>query len=115
MTAVFLMGMTSLLGFRPQVGRCAQCGKPIVLDGLADDEHAAYFGEEAGGVLCKDCGVGGRVRLTAGEVRYLQAIMRCGLGTLSEDADCPDDLFEALRQMAQERLGVTIRSEKLLL
>ncbi|MFQ9447064.1 MAG: DNA repair protein RecO [Christensenellales bacterium] len=29
-TAVFLMGMTSLLGFRPQVGRCAQCGKPIV-------------------------------------------------------------------------------------
>ena len=68
-TAVFLMGMTSLLGFRPQVGRCAQCGKPIVLDGLADDDHAAYFGEEAGGVLCKDCGVGGRVRLTAGEVR----------------------------------------------
>ena len=113
-TAVFLMGMTSLLGFRPQVGRCAQCGKPIVLDGLADDDHAAYFGEEAGGVLCKDCGVGGRMRLTAGEVRYLQAIMRCGLGTLSEDADCPDDLFEALRQMAQERLGVTIRSEKLL-
>ena len=45
------------------------------------------------------------MRLTAGEVRYLQAIMRCGLGTLSEDADCPDDLFEALRQMAQERLG----------
>ena len=58
-----------MLGFRPQVGRCAQCGKPIVLDGLADDDHAAYFGEEAGGVLCKDCGVGGRVRLTAGEVR----------------------------------------------
>ena len=52
--------------------------------------------------------------LTAGEVRYLQAIMRCGLATLSEDADCPDDLFEALRQMAQERLGVQIRSEKLL-
>ena len=25
--------------------------------------------EEAGGVLCEDCGVGGRVRLTAGEVR----------------------------------------------
>lgn len=65
-TAVFLMGMTSLLGFRPQVGRCAQCGKPIVLDGLADDEHAAYFGEEAGGVLCKDCGVGGRVPADGG-------------------------------------------------
>ena len=113
-TAVFLMGMTSLLGFRPQVGRCAQCGRPIVLDGLADGDHAAYFDAQAGGVFCKDCGVGGRVRLTAGEVRYLQAIMRRGLGTLSEEADCPDELFEALRQMAQERLCVMIRSEKLL-
>lgn len=114
-TAVFLMGMTSLLGFRPQVGRCAQCGKPIVLDGLADDDTQRISGEEAGGVLARIAGVGGRrAGLTAGEVRYLQAIMRCGLGTLSKDADCPDDLFEALRQMAQERLGVTIRSEKLL-
>mgnify|MGYP001052112908 CR=1 FL=1 len=41
----------------------------LLEEGLADDDHAAYFGEEAGGVLCKDCGVGGRVRLTAGEVR----------------------------------------------
>ena len=65
-------------------------------------------------MLCKDCGVGGRVRLTAGEVRYLQAIMRRGLGTLEEEAICPDDLFEALRQMAEERLGVPIRSGKLL-
>ena len=53
--------------------------------------------------------------LTGGEVRYLQAIMRCGLGALSEDADCTDELFEALRRLAQERLGVTIRSEKLLM
>ena len=28
-TAVFLMGMTSLLGFRPQVGRCARCGRGV--------------------------------------------------------------------------------------
>ena len=49
-TAVFLMGMMSLLGFRPQVGRCAQCGTPIALDGRADDDYAAYFGAQAGGV-----------------------------------------------------------------
>ena len=113
-TAVFLMGMMSLLGFRPQVGRCAQCGRPIELDGLADGDHAAYFGAEAGGMLCKSCGLGGAVRLTAGEVRYLQAIMRRGLETLSEAGECSDALFEALRQMARERLGVQIRSEKLL-
>ena len=50
----------------------------------------------------------------AGEVRYLQAIMRRGLETLSEAGECSDALFGALRQMAQERLGVQIRSEKLL-
>ena len=60
-TAVFLMGMMSLLGFRPQVGRCAQCGMPIALDGRADDEYAAYFGAQAGGVLCEHCGAGGGV------------------------------------------------------
>lgn len=113
-TAVFLMGMMSLLGFRPQVGRCVQCGRPIALDGRADDDYAAYFGAQAGGVLCEPCGAGGGVRLTAGEVRYLQAIMRRGLETLSEAGECSDALFGALRQMAQERLGVQIRSEKLL-
>ena len=108
------MVMMSLLGFRPQVGRCAQCGTPITLDGRADDDYAAYFGAQAGGVLCEHCGAGGGVRLTAGEVRYLQAIMRRGLETLSEAGECSDVLFGALRQMAQERLGVQIRSEKLL-
>ena len=34
--------------------------------------------------------------------------------TLSEAGECSDALFGALRQMAQERLGVQIRSEKLL-
>ena len=95
-TAVFLMGMTSLLGFRPQVGRCAQCGKPIVLMGWRTTITQRISARKRAACSARDCGVGGRVRLTAGEVRYLQAIMRCGLGTLSEDADCPDDLFEAL-------------------
>ena len=40
--------------------------------------------------------------------------MRRGLETLSEAGACSDALFGALRQMAQERLGVQIRSEKLL-
>ena len=39
---------------------------------------------------------------------------RRGLETLSEAGECSDALFGALRQMAQERLGAQIRSEKLL-
>ena len=76
--------------------------------------HVFPLRAQAGGVLCEHCGAGGGVRLTAGEVRYLQAIMRRGLETLSEAGECSDALFGALRQMAQERLGVQIRSEKLL-
>ncbi len=109
-TAVFLMGMMSLLGFRPQVGRCAQCGTPITLDGRADDDYAAYFGAQAGGVLCEHCGAGGGVRLTAGEVRYLQAIMRRGLETLSEDGDCSDD---ALRGASADGAGAARRDDSL--
>ena len=36
-TAVFLMGLTSLLGFRPQVGRCARCGTPVLQNRTNDD------------------------------------------------------------------------------
>ena len=76
-TAVFLMGMMSLLGFRPQVGRCAQCGTPIALDGRADDDYAAYFGAQAGGVLCEHCGAGWRRSRRRASVR-MRSSGRCG-------------------------------------
>ncbi len=79
---------------------------------MPDDAQVAYFGAEAGGVLCEHCGAGGRVRLTVRDVLYLQAIMRRGLDTLQEEASCPDGLFAALRMMAEDRLGVPIRSGK---
>lgn len=113
-TAVFIMGMVSLLGFRPQVGRCARCGRSVLPDGLADDAPLATFGPEAGGVLCAACAAGEKCRLTAGDVRYLQAIMRRGLDTLEEEGTCPDALFDALRAMAEDRLGTAIRSGKML-
>jgi hypothetical protein len=52
--------------------------------------------------------------LTVRDVLYLQAIMRRGLDTLQEEASCPDGLFAALRMMAEDRLGVPIRSGKML-
>ena len=114
-TAVFLMGMTSLLGFRPQVGRCARCAKPIALDGLADEDTAAAFSGEAGGVLCLSCRAGELCRLTARDVRYLQDVMRRGLDSLADrEAVCPDALFAALRQMAEGKLEAPIRSGRLL-
>lgn len=112
-TAVFLMGMTSLLGFRPQVGRCARCGRPIAAEG-EDGAPIAAFSGEAGGMLCAACGAGERCRVDARGVRLLQDIMRRGLDSLSSDAECPDELFAALREMAEGKLETPIRSGKLL-
>ena len=116
-TAVFLMGMTSLIGFRPQVGRCAKCGMPIVPlvpAGREDTAPVAAFSPERGGVLCTACGAGEQCRLSAEELNSLQAIMRRGIRTLEEEAEISDSLFAALRFMAEGRLDTPIRSGKML-
>ena len=111
-SAVFLIGLTSLLGFRPQVGHCARCAQAIDTQGGA--EFAAAFSPEAGGVLCPSCSAGAKCRLHAREVLYLQGIMRKGLASLEEEGECPDALFEALQQMAEEKMDVPIRSGRML-
>ena len=113
-TAVFLMGMTSLLGFRPQVGRCARCGVRLVPQAGEDEAFYAAFSPEAGGVVCPACGAAERCHISAGEARYLQDIMRRGLESLESDAHCGDELFAALRALAEERLDVPIRSGRML-
>ncbi len=114
-TAVFLMGLVSLMGFRPQVGRCVRCGKPVVPGAEARaDAPVAAFSPEEGGVMCLACGAGQRCRLHAGELNALQAIMRRGIRTLEEEAEISDELFAALRSMAEQRLDVPVRSGKML-
>ncbi|MBQ2834359.1 MAG: DNA repair protein RecO [Clostridia bacterium] len=114
-TAVFLMGMTSLLGFRPQVGRCARCGTPILQGKAGEETLIAAFSPEQGGVLCPGCSAGERCRLREKDVLYLQDIMRRGLKSLDSDAACTDELFAALRSLAEGRLDIPIRSGKMLL
>ena len=116
-TSVFLMGLTSLIGFRPQVGRCARCGMPvapIVPAGMAQDAPIAFFSAEHGGVVCSRCGAGEACRLNAQELNSLQAIMRRGVKTLEEEAEISEPLFAALRRLAEGRLDVPIRSGKML-
>ena len=114
-TAVFLMGMTSLLGFRPQVGRCAHCGTPVIQAAAQhEDTLIAAFSPEAGGVLCPGCSAGERCRLREKDVLYLQAIMKRGLKTLDEEGECPDSLFDALRQMAEGKLDTPVKSGRML-
>lgn len=116
-TAVFLMGFVSLLGFRPQVGRCVRCGRPVTPDDGVPQETAGAFSPQLGGVLCPACAAGeqGVCRLSGREVAYLHGIMRRGLASLEEDAECPDALFAALRALAETHAEVSTRSGKLLL
>lgn len=116
-TSVFLMGLTSLIGFRPHVGRCARCGAPVApvaAQGMAQDTPVAAFSAEDGGVLCTACGAGEACRLSAQELGSLQAIMRRGVKTLEEEAEISDSLFAALRRMAEGRLDTPIRSGRML-
>lgn len=116
-TTVFLMGFVSLTGFRPQVGRCVSCGKPVepaAPAGMDIDTPVAAFSPERGGVLCTACGAGEACRLDVKALSALQAIMRRGIRTLEEDAEISDELFAALRQMAEGRLDMPIRSGKML-
>ena len=112
-TAVFLMGMMSLLGFRPRSG---------------DARNAARRSRWTDGRTTITRRISARARRRRRALRALRrgrrrsarrparcAIYRrsCGAGwrALSEAGECSDALFGALRQMAQERLGVQIRSE----
>ena len=113
-TAVFLMGMTSLLGFRPQVGRCAKCGTPVLQNRVGDDTLIAAFSPEHGGVLCPGCSAGEQCRLREKDVVYLQDIMRRGIKTLEDEGECPAQLFDALRSMAEGRIDTPIRSGRML-
>ena len=113
-TAVFLMGLVSLLGFRPQVARCARCGEPVLPSKAPEGAPVATFDPGTGGVICPTCWAGEKCRLSENDVLYMQGIMKTGLKSLETEGECSDDLFEALKQMAEERMDVTIKSGKLL-
>lgn len=111
-TAVFLMGLLSLMGFRPQVGRCVRCGRAVSPE--EGEGFAGAFSPELGGVLCEECAPGEAHRITAGDVRLMHGIMRRGIDSLEDEAACSDEAFSALREMAESRMEIPIRSGKLL-
>lgn len=114
-TAVFLMGLVSLLGFRPQVARCARCGASILPSVAPEGAPVASFDPETGGVICPVCRAGEKYRLHENDVLTMQRIMKTGLESLKSEDTCSDELFDALRQMAESHVDVPVKSGKLLL
>ena len=107
-TAVFLMGILSLSGFRPVVGRCARCSR------TAGPGERMLFSVSAGGVLCGDCAAPDAEPLSPGELSFLQSVMRRGLEALPEPGECTDRVFRLLRALAEDRLEMTSRVGKML-
>ena len=114
-TAVFLMGFVSPLGFRPQVARCAGCGEAVPPPKAPEGAPAASFDPETGGVICPACRAGEKCRLYESDVLYMQNIMKTGLESLKTPGECSDELFGALREMAEARVDVPVKSGKLLI
>lgn len=109
-TSVFLMGIVSLMGFRPAVGRCQRCGRPLD----TGDKVAGLLSAQAGGVVCRDCAPPDALPLTGSELLYLQGIMRKGLGSLEDPAECTGKVFGGLRALVEERLDVRPRAGEML-
>ena len=81
---------------------------------VGDETLIAAFSPEHGGVLCPGCSAGEKCRRREKDVGYLQEIMRRGVKTLEDEGECPAQLFEALRSMAEGRLDTPIRSGRML-
>ncbi|MBR4040353.1 MAG: DNA repair protein RecO [Clostridia bacterium] len=113
-TAVFVMGLSSLLGFRPQVGRCARCSTPVLQNRVGDEVIIGSFSPEHGGVLCPGCSAGEKCRIRERDAVYLQDIMKRGLKSLEDEHECPQALFDAMRMLAEGRLDTPIRSGRML-
>ena len=109
-TSVFLMGLLSLSGYRPSVGRCQHCGKALSLG----EGAVGVLSAQHGGVLCPECGKGITPKLDATALLGLQQIMRRGIASLDEASSIPDAVFDALRRMAQTRLEIQPKAGKLL-
>ena len=87
-----------LLGFRPQLFKCAQCGAEI----LPQDQ---YFSAEQGGVLCPECGRGvpGARAVSTSALKYLRHMQRSGYADAAR-AKIPQEVNREMEILIQHYL-----------
>jgi DNA repair protein RecO (recombination protein O) len=79
------MRLLDHLGFRPQLFKCANCGRDI----LAEDQ---YFSFSAGGVICPSCGRGlpNLTRISVEALKYLRHFQRSSYTEASRARPSPE-------------------------
>ena len=78
------MRLLDYLGFRPQLLKCANCGREI----LAEDQ---FFSYSAGGVVCPNCGRGlpNLTRISVDALKYLRHFQRSSYAEAALGASQP--------------------------
>lgn len=90
----FLLGALAEAGYRPELGRCAQCGKPAPVGG-------ARFDPRAGGLVCSEHAAGGLV-LSEETVRILRELASGAPPSVPPSARAAAEGREALRRFLEE-------------
>jgi len=90
--------LLDLLGFRPQLFKCAQCGAEI----LPQDQ---YFSAEQGGVLCPECGKGvpGARAVSTSALKYLRHMQRSAYADAAR-AQIPQEVNREMEILIQHYL-----------
>ena len=88
------MRLLDYLGFRPQLFKCANCGREI----LAEDQ---FFSYPAGGVLCPSCGQGlpNLTSISVEALKYLRHFQRSSYAEASRARPSPEVQAEAEKLM----------------
>ena len=111
-TTVFMMGLLSLNGYRPIVGRCVQCGKVVETDGKRSEEF--QFSAKAGGIICGACRREGAKQLTEKDIQDMQLIMHKGLDALDEGLTVSGRVYASVLEMVRDRTESSFQSEKMI-
>lgn len=102
----FLLLFAADNGYRPRLNHCVHCQKEIA------PTQGAGFDIAEGGICCRACAQGALMRLTAGQLNWMRAVLKNGFDV----PPVPEDktLFEVLRRYVESRLETTIKSSKFL-
>lgn len=94
--AAYLLKASSLLGFRPSLDQCAECGGQV-----GSDAEPTWFSHTAGGVLCADCAARqDSVVLPGATIAWAAALIGSTFARIGA-MDIPDATLRTLLQFTQ--------------
>lgn len=105
--SAYALRLTALLGYRPQLGDCVECGEKL-------SGERMFFSSEAGGTVCGRCrdGYSGRM-LRAGSVAFMNQLLRVDITKLDRlhwSAWMRDEVVETLRHYLEYKFERPLKS-----